>query len=249
MKRPSQALVFTVFSHAWAVGNTFSIPQARLISGGATQYLFSSNANDAESSPRAGGDPRKNPPRKSHENLHDSEPCCCRGAFSATKALPYPKGCYEAFPGWPRAGSVCACSGGSNSGSSTAPSTPPLVPTSDMFTGTVPVGGSDAHNFVVNLSNGQVTADLTAAGPPTTIAMGLGIGTVSSGTCTLLPNGYTITTPGPTSQLGGNNFSSVNLLHRGLRCRQSARQRPRIQSRSHTTDRPGPTYTAARRCP
>jgi len=101
-----------------------------------------------------------------------------------------------------------ACSGGSNSGSSTAPSTPPLVPTSDMFTGTVPVGGSDAHNFVVNLSNGQVTADLTAAGPPTTIAMGLGIGTVSGGTCTLLPSGYTITTPGPTAQLGGNNFTS-----------------------------------------
>ena len=46
--------------------------------------------------------------------------------------------------------------------SSTSPSTtPPLAPTSETFTGTVPVGGNDVHAFVVNLSNGQVTADLT----------------------------------------------------------------------------------------
>jgi hypothetical protein len=101
-----------------------------------------------------------------------------------------------------------ACSSGSNSGSSTSPSTPPLAPTSETFMGTVPVNGSDAHPFVVNLSNGQVTANLTAAGPPTTISMGLGIGTIASGACTLLPNGYVITPPGPTAQLGGNNFTS-----------------------------------------
>ena len=68
------------------------------------------------------------------------------------------------------------------------------------------VGGSDAHQFVVKLSNGQVTATLTAAGPPPTIAMGLGLGAISSGVCTLLPNGSIVATAGPTAQLGGTNF-------------------------------------------
>src|SRR5215831_17972430 len=93
-----------------------------------------------------------------------------------------------------------ACSGGSSSGPSTAPSSsPPLAPTNDTFTGTVSVGGSDAHQFVVKLSNGLLTATLTAAGPPPTIAMGLGIGTISSGTCTLIPNGSIITPAGATA--------------------------------------------------
>jgi hypothetical protein len=102
-----------------------------------------------------------------------------------------------------------ACSSGSTStGSSTAPSTPPLAPSSDTFTGTVPVGGSDVHAFAVNLSNGQVTANLTAASSATTIAMGIGIGTFSSGVCTLIANGYVITPPGPIAQLSGNNFTN-----------------------------------------
>jgi hypothetical protein len=105
---------------------------------------------------------------------------------------------------------VCtACSGGSNSGSSTTPSTtPPLAPTSETFTGTVAVGGSDAHPFAVNLSNGQVTATLTAAGPPPTIAVGLGIGSFASGVCSLLQNGAVVTTAGPTAQLSGSNFTT-----------------------------------------
>jgi hypothetical protein len=101
-----------------------------------------------------------------------------------------------------------ACSGGSSSGSSTAPSSPPLAPTNETFTGTVSVGGSDAHQFVVKLSNGLVTATLTAAGPPPTIAMGLGIGQISSGTCTLLPNGSIIASAGTTPQLSGTNFQN-----------------------------------------
>jgi hypothetical protein len=101
-----------------------------------------------------------------------------------------------------------ACSGGSNSGSSTAPSAPPLSPTSDTFSGTVPVGGSDVHSFVVNLSNGQVTADLTAAGPPTTIAMGLGIGAISNGSCALFTSLSVVASPGPSPQTGGNNVPS-----------------------------------------
>jgi hypothetical protein len=101
-----------------------------------------------------------------------------------------------------------ACSGGSSTGSSTAPSSPPLSPTNETFTGTVSVGGSDAHQFVVKLSNGLVTATLTAVGPPPTIAMGLGIGLISSGSCTLLPNGSVIATAGTTPQLSGPNFQN-----------------------------------------
>src|SRR5262249_13964313 len=40
-----------------------------------------------------------------------------------------------------------ACSGGSTGSTPTTPSTPPLPPTSETFTGTVPVGGSDSHSF------------------------------------------------------------------------------------------------------
>src|SRR5262245_36041484 len=101
-----------------------------------------------------------------------------------------------------------ACSGGSNAGSSTTPSTPPLAPTSEVFTGTVPVGGADTHAFTIRLSNGQVTANLTAAGPPPTIAMGLGIGVVSNGVCSLLNNGAILATPGPSPQWAATNFST-----------------------------------------
>ena len=102
-----------------------------------------------------------------------------------------------------------ACSGGSSSSPSTAPSSsPPLAPTNETFTGTVSVGGSDSHQFVVKLSNGLVSATLTAAGPPSTIAMGLAIGAVSAGTCTLLPNGSIITSASATPQLSGTNFQN-----------------------------------------
>jgi hypothetical protein len=101
-----------------------------------------------------------------------------------------------------------ACSGGSSSGTTTTPSSPPLAPTNETFTGTVSVGGSDIHQFVVKLSNGLVAATLTAAGPPPTIAMGLGIGTIVTGTCSLLAGGSIIATASTTPQLSGTNFQS-----------------------------------------
>jgi hypothetical protein len=61
---------------------------------------------------------------------------------------------------------------------------------------------------VVNLSNGQITADLTAAGPPATIAMGLGLGAPASGVCSLFQGGYIVTGAGSTPQLSGNGFAS-----------------------------------------
>ena len=103
---------------------------------------------------------------------------------------------------------LSACSGGTSGGSSTTPTTPPLPPTSETFTGTVSVGGTDSHSFVVKLSNGLVTANLTAAGPPPTIAMGLGIGVISSGVCQVLSGGAVIATASTTAQLTGTNFQS-----------------------------------------
>ena len=102
-----------------------------------------------------------------------------------------------------------ACSPG---GGSTAPSTPPstaapLPPTVDTFTGTVHVGGNDSHSFVVALSNGQLTATLTAAGPPPTIAMGFGIGTPANGVCTVASNAAYVGPAGPSPQLSGTGVS------------------------------------------
>ncbi len=70
--------------------------------------------------------------------------------------------------------------------STTTPSTPTVTLTTETFTGSVPTGGSDIHNFNV-AQTGAVNVTLTAAGPPATIYMGLGVGTPSGSDCTLLP--------------------------------------------------------------
>ena len=103
---------------------------------------------------------------------------------------------------------ACSSGGGTNPSSVTSPPTPPLAPTVEIFSGTVAVGGSDSHTFVIALSNGQLTADLTAAGPPSTISMGLGIGTPANGVCTLLPNAFNVIPAGPTPQLSGNGVNA-----------------------------------------
>jgi hypothetical protein len=81
------------------------------------------------------------------------------------------------------------------------------VPITETFNGTVAVGQSDVHPFTVTIS-GTVSVTLTAAGPPPTITMGVGIGsptfTGSVTTCVLLTNGSTNTPPGPTPQLSGS---------------------------------------------
>ena len=95
-----------------------------------------------------------------------------------------------------------AC-GGSGTTSSTTVTGPSATPTTEAFTGTVAVGGSATHSFTVTLSNGQVNVILTAAGPPATIFMGLGIGTPSGATCTLLSGGSLATPAGSLAQLSG----------------------------------------------
>jgi len=96
--------------------------------------------------------------------------------------------------------SLAACS---SSGSNTTVTSPSTDPTTDVFTGTVPVGGSDSHTFTISLSNGQVNVILTQAGPPATIYEGLGIGTPSGSTCSILTGGAVATPAGATAQLSG----------------------------------------------
>jgi len=101
-------------------------------------------------------------------------------------------------------GVLVAC-GSSSGGTSTGPSpTPTQSPsggtTTDTFSGTVAVGGTDSHNFTVS-AFGEVDVTLTSAGPPSTIVMGLGVGIVSGAACVLVS---TVTTQaGANPQLTG----------------------------------------------
>jgi hypothetical protein len=71
-----------------------------------------------------------------------------------------------------------ACSQGGNNSSGLTPMviTPPA--STETFTGTVIVGGNAVHPFTVT-AGGEIRVTLTAAGPPSTIVMGLGRGATS----------------------------------------------------------------------
>ena len=100
---------------------------------------------------------------------------------------------------------VAACTSG-NPASTLVPTigTPPS--TTDTFTGSVAVGGSDVHGFTLT-NGGQINVTLTAAGPPSNVVMGLGIGNVVQSltgvTCSLLTNGTINTAAGTTPQISG----------------------------------------------
>jgi hypothetical protein len=94
---------------------------------------------------------------------------------------------------------------GSDSGT-TAPTTPIVT---ENFTGTVDPAGVSINQFTVTNSGFQVNVILTAAGPPTTIYEGLGVGSYSNGTCTLLTNGSTLVQAGSTAQLSGTVNAGV----------------------------------------
>ena len=83
------------------------------------------------------------------------------------------------------------------------PSSPSVTLTTETLTGTVPVGGSDAHNIVLSQA-GQLDVTLTAAGPPSTIFMGLGIGTLSGSSCVFLSGATTNVQAGASPQLSGS---------------------------------------------
>jgi hypothetical protein len=100
-----------------------------------------------------------------------------------------------------------ACNAGNSTSSistATTPTTPTATVMTETFSGTVDVAGRDVHGFTVTLSGSQVNVNLTAAGPPATIFMGLGVGSLASdGSCTLLTNGFVVTQASTTAQLAG----------------------------------------------
>jgi hypothetical protein len=89
--------------------------------------------------------------------------------------------------------------GSSNSSSSTTPSVPR---TTETFSGTVQVGGSDFHSFKVS-QTGNTDVTLTAAGPPSTIVMGVALGTVDDSGCTRIAGASVNMPAGSTPQLTG----------------------------------------------
>jgi hypothetical protein len=97
---------------------------------------------------------------------------------------------------------TAACSNSSDTTASSA-AAPTIAATTENFTGTVQVGGSDANPFTVTASGATINLTLTAAGPPATIFMGFGVGTYAGTTCTLLTGGFTVTPAGTTPQLSG----------------------------------------------
>ena len=84
----------------------------------------------------------------------------------------------------------------------TGPSAPtgPLV--SENFSGTVAPLGQSFHPFNVAESS-EISAQLTAAGPPSTIFMLLGLGTVTGSTCTPLSNATVLAQAAGAPQLTG----------------------------------------------
>jgi hypothetical protein len=82
--------------------------------------------------------------------------------------------------------------------------TTPSAPTTktDTFSGTVQVRSSANHTFTVE-NAGQVSVTLTAASPPSTIAMGLAVGTPANGACGRLAGSTVTTAAGTAAQLTG----------------------------------------------
>lgn len=81
---------------------------------------------------------------------------------------------------------ACAAFGGCDNTPDTPRPTPlPLL--KDTFTDTLAPGGSRSHTFTI-IQAGEVDVTLTAAGPPATITMGLGVGipNTATGACDLI---------------------------------------------------------------
>lgn len=91
--------------------------------------------------------------------------------------------------------------GGVACGSSTPVSATPSI--TDTFSGTVQPLGSDSHNFTVS-QFGEVDVTLTAAGPPPTIQVGLGVGSVANNVCSPGSIGSTTAQASSTAILTGN---------------------------------------------
>jgi hypothetical protein len=98
--------------------------------------------------------------------------------------------------------SAAGCSNSTDT-SSTLPTAPSSPLVTENFSGTVQVGSNDAKPFTVTSDGFQITVDMTSAGPPATIAMGIGVGTFVGGTCQLSTGGFTTAAASSTPQLTG----------------------------------------------
>jgi hypothetical protein len=106
---------------------------------------------------------------------------------------------------------------GCNKSSTAAATTSPTVTrTTDTFTGTVAIGGSDFHSFPI-AATGQIDVTLTAAAPPSTVVMGLSIGTPADGKCNALAGALTRRQPGRRCSFP---LASPGALCGRSRCRQ-----------------------------
>jgi hypothetical protein len=85
-----------------------------------------------------------------------------------------------------------------------------VPPTVETFSGTVNPGSSDFKPFNINLTGGTLAITLTAAGPPATIPMGIGLGSSTAAVCTLFTGATTVAPAGnnPQLQLGPLNAGS-----------------------------------------
>jgi hypothetical protein len=92
-----------------------------------------------------------------------------------------------------------ACTGSSTPATTT---TPTVARTTDTFTGTVQVRGSDFHSFPVTQA-GTVDVTLTVAGPPPTIAMGLDVGAPNAAACVPFAGASANVQAGTAAQLSG----------------------------------------------
>jgi hypothetical protein len=102
------------------------------------------------------------------------------------------------------------CSSDDTSSSTPALSTTPTTgQVTENFSGTVQPGSSDAHTFTIVLNNAVLSVDMTTAGPPDTIQMGLGIGQPIAGTCQLISGGFGTYQASTTAQLSGTIASGV----------------------------------------
>lgn len=105
---------------------------------------------------------------------------------------------------------LAACNNGSSSSSSStlaSLTTPTPTIVTENFTGTVQVQGLDFHSFTVS-QQGTVTFTLTAAGPPSTIYMGMGVGVPGTNTdgtanCTLISGASALVQASSAAQLSG----------------------------------------------
>jgi hypothetical protein len=95
-----------------------------------------------------------------------------------------------------------ALASGGCRGDDSTPTAPTDPPKTDTFTGTVQVNGRAIHNFTVEKS-GPVSVTLTGASPPTSIVMGIAIGTPGEGACGVLQGATVNTAAGSAAQLTG----------------------------------------------